>query len=130
MKDKVVEVKRHSSRTMAMKMVVSGELVHIIAAYAPQVNLSDKAKEDFLKEYEELVSKIPSSEKIFVGADLNCHIGKEAGSFQRIHGGKGYGNRNKEGERMLESMESLDLALLNTFFCKKDGHLVTYRTIL
>ena len=71
MKDKVVEVKRHSSRTMAMKMVVSGELVHIIAAYAPQVNLSDKAKEDFLKEYEELVSKIPSSEKIFVGADLN-----------------------------------------------------------
>ena len=129
MKDKVVEVKRHSSRTMAMKMVVSGELVHIIAAYAPQVNLSDKAKEDFLKEYEELVSKIPSSEKIFVGADLNCHVGKEAGSFQRIHGGKGYGNRNKEGERTLESMESLDLALLNTFFCKKDGHLVTYRTI-
>ena len=100
-----------------MKMVASVELMHIIAAYAPQVNHSDKVKEEFLKEYEDLVTKIPSSEKIIIGADLNGHVGKEAGSFQRIHGGKGYGHRNKEGERILESMESLNLALLNTFFC-------------
>ena len=41
---------------------------------------------------------------------------------------KGYGNRNKEGERILESMESLDMALLKTFFCKIEGHLITYMT--
>ena len=128
MKDKVVEVNRQSSRTIAMKMVVSGELFNIIAAYAPQVKHPDKVKEEFFKEYEDLITRIPNSEKVIVGADLNGHVGKEAGSFHRIHGGKGYGNRNKEGERILESMESLDLALLNTFFCKKDGHLITYRT--
>ena len=26
-------------------------------------------------------------------------------------------------------MKSLELALLKTFFCKKDGHLITFRTI-
>ena len=90
MKDKVVEVNRQSSRTIAMKMVVSGELFNIIAAYAQQVKHSDKVKEEFLKEYEDLITRIPNSEKVIVGADLNCHchVGKEAGSFYRIHGGK------------------------------------------
>ena len=31
-----------------------------------------------------------------------------------------------EGENILESMESIDLALVNTFFNKNDEHLIIY----
>ena len=44
-----------------------------------------------------------------------------------MHGGKGYGQRNREGQNILESTESLDLALVNTFFNKKEEHLFTYK---
>ena len=45
-----------------------------------------------------------------------------------MHGGKGYGQRNREGEKILKSIESLDLALENTFFNKKEEHLITYKS--
>ena len=45
-----------------------------------------------------------------------------------MHGGKGYRQRNREGEKLLESMESLDLALVNTFFNKNEEHLITYKS--
>ena len=76
-------------------------------------------KEEFLKDWEDLMTRVPRTEKIVVGVDLNGHVGKT----QRVHGGKGYGQRNREGENILERMESLDLALLNTFFNKKEEHL-------
>ena len=37
------------------------------------------------------------TEKIAVGVDLNGHVAKNPGVFQRVHGGKGYGQRNREG---------------------------------
>ena len=55
-------------------------------------------------------------------------MGKKPGIFQRVHGGKGYGQRDKEREKILESMESLDLALANTFINKKEEHLITYKS--
>ena len=54
--------------------------------------------------------------------------GENLGVFQRVHGGKGYGKRNREREKILESMESLDLALVNTFFNKNEEHLITYKS--
>ena len=72
------------------------------------------------------MSRVPRTEKIVVGANLNGHVGKHPGVFQRVHGGKGYGQSNREGEKIVESMESLDLALVNIFFNKKEEHLITY----
>ena len=53
------------------------------------------------------MSRVPRTEKIVVGAALNGHVGENPVVFQRVHGGKGYGQRNREGEKILESMESL-----------------------
>ena len=74
------------------------------------------------------MSRVQRTEKIVVGTDLIGDVGKNRGVFQRVHGGKGYGQRNREGEKIVESMESLDLALVNTFFNKKEEHLITVHT--
>ena len=44
------------------------------------------------------MSRVPGTEKIVVRADLNGHVGINPGVFQRVHGGKGYEQRNREGE--------------------------------
>ena len=45
-----------------------------------------------------------------------------------MHGGKGFSQRNTQGERILESAESLDMAVVNTYYQKKDEHLITYKS--
>jgi hypothetical protein len=38
-----------------------------------------------------------STEKLFIGGDLNGHVGATNVGFERVHGGFGYGSRNQEG---------------------------------
>ena len=48
------------------------------------------------------VSEISDSEKLVVCGDLNAHVGVNADGFGMVHGGNGFGERNLEGEMMLE----------------------------
>ena len=48
--------------------------------------------------------------------------------IDRIHGGYGYDERNAEGERIIDFAVSSDMALENTFFTKRQEHLVTYKS--
>ena len=47
-----------------------------MSAYAPQSGETEKIKEKFLKDWEDVMSRVPKTEKIVVGADLNGHVGR------------------------------------------------------
>nr|GEU64053.1 hypothetical protein [Tanacetum cinerariifolium] len=68
-KDNVVRVTRRSDRIMAISVVIEGETVNVISAYAPHVGLR---------------------------GDLNGHIGAAADGYAEVHGGVGFGDRNEE----------------------------------
>ena len=74
------------------------------------------------------VSDISDSEKLVVCGDLNAHVGVNADGFGMVHGGNGFGERNLEGEMMLEFAEAMDLAVLNTWFQKDLDKRVTYES--
>jgi hypothetical protein len=38
-----------------------------------------------------MVREVPSSEKLFIGGDLNGHVVTVRGEFERVHEGFGYG---------------------------------------
>ena len=44
-----------------------------------------------------MVSTVPISEKLFLGGDLNNHVGATNVGFERVHGGFRYDSRNQEG---------------------------------
>ena len=67
-------------------------------------------------------------DKIVIGADLNGHIGRGNTGYERWHGGFGYGEKNQEGDNILEFTQAYDLALGNSFFKKREDHYVTYRS--
>ena len=50
-----------------------------------------------------MVRVVPSSEKLFIGGDLNGHVGTSSACFEAVHGGFGYGSRNQEEEKVLDS---------------------------
>nr|GEX69745.1 integrator complex subunit 11 [Tanacetum cinerariifolium] len=54
LKDDVVRVTRRSDRIMMISVVIDGEAVHVINAYAPQVGLSDAEKKRFWDALDEL----------------------------------------------------------------------------
>jgi hypothetical protein len=63
---------------------------------------------------------VPSSEKFFIGGDLNGHVGTVRGMFERVHEGFGYGEQNQEGEDILNFAIAYDLMVANTFRKKKN----------
>jgi hypothetical protein len=73
-----------------------------------------------------LVSSVPIFEKLFIGGDLNRHIGSTRVGFEGVHGGFRYGSRNQEGEGILNFALAYDLIVENTLFRKRVSHLVTF----
>ncbi|KAG2608426.1 hypothetical protein PVAP13_4NG319001, partial [Panicum virgatum] len=98
LKDGVVEVRRQGDRIILIRLVVGDLVLNVISAYAPQVGLSESTKIQFWEDLDSMVSTVPTSEKLFIGGDLNGHVGATNVGFERVHGGFWYGSRSQEGE--------------------------------
>ena len=72
-----------------------------------------------------MVRAVPSSEKLFIG-DPNGYVGTSSAGFEAVHEGFEYGSRNQEGEEVLDFAIAFDLMIANTFFRKRQSHLVTF----
>ncbi|KAH0434466.1 hypothetical protein IEQ34_026824 [Dendrobium chrysotoxum] len=95
LKDNVININRIGDRIIALKIIVNAKIVNIISTYAPQVGLDMDSKLKFLNDLEELIQKIPLEERVFIGGDLNGHVGREVDDFKNIHGGHGFGTTNE-----------------------------------
>ena len=57
---------------------------------------------------------IPIREKLFIGGDLNGHVGISHYGFDSVHRGFDFGERNESGNSILDFASSYDLILVNT----------------
>ncbi len=98
--------------------------------YAPQSNLDATVKDNFYDELCAVPAEIPSSEFLLPCGDWNGHVGSSGAGYSEVHGGYGYGilNPDAEGERILEFALANDLLLGNTWFKKRNSHLITYES--
>ena len=123
-----LEVKRVSDRLMAMKLEVKGSVLNIVSAYVPQVNNSMEEKNEFWEDLDELIESVSKKERIVLGADLNGHMGEGNIGEEEVMERYGAGTRNKEGSMVVNFGKKMDLAIVNTYFKKKDEHRVTYKS--
>ncbi|XP_052822711.1 craniofacial development protein 2-like [Octopus bimaculoides] len=63
-----------------------------------------------------------------MAGDFNGYVGQYSHGFQVVHSGYGFGTRNEEGTRLLESCDANDLMICNTNFIKPVSHLITYQS--
>jgi exonuclease III len=97
LKDGGVDIKRQVDKIILMKLLVGHLVFNVISAYAPQIGLNENVKMQFWEELDTLVSSVFISEKLFLGGDLNGHVGSTRVGFDGVHGGFGYGSRTKKG---------------------------------
>jgi hypothetical protein len=61
---------------------------------------------------------VPISEKLFIGGDLNGHVGSIRVGFDGVHEDFGYESRNQEGKCILNFALAYDLIVADTIFRK------------
>jgi hypothetical protein len=114
LKNEVVAVRRQGDIIIMIKLIFGDLVLNVISAYAPQVGLSDDVKRRFWEDLEDMIRWVSSSEKIFIGGDLNGHVGTIREGFERVHGGFEYGEQNQEGEDILNFAIAYDFMVANT----------------
>ena len=85
LKKQVTNFQGVPDRLMMAKIIVDTEVVNIVSAYAPQQGCNTLEKEEFLEQLEDLVRPVIRSEKCFIGAGLNGHVGEKKDGFEGVH---------------------------------------------
>ena len=124
----VLKVKRVSDRLMSIKLDIKGSNLNIVSAYAPQINNSMEKKNNFWEDLDGLIKSVLKQEKIVIGADLNGHMGKGNIGDEKIMGRYDARTRNRQGLMVVNFVKRMDLAIVKTYFKKKDEHRVTYKS--
>ena len=83
---------------------------------APQVGWPQE-KDEFYGELYRFMGKLKG--KYVVLGDMNGHVGRDVDGFEGMYGGNGFGDRNTEGEAILEFATSFNLVDANTFSHKR-----------
>ncbi|KAK3537437.1 hypothetical protein QTP70_009974 [Hemibagrus guttatus] len=123
----VLEVKRVSDRVMSLKLEIEGVMLNV-SGYAPQVGCELEEKERFWSELDEVMESIPTGERVVIGADFNGHVGEGNTGDEEVMGKFGVKERNLEGQMVVDFAKRMDMAVVNTYFQKREEHRVTYKS--
>ncbi|KAK3539955.1 hypothetical protein QTP70_019596 [Hemibagrus guttatus] len=124
----VLEVKRVSDRVMSLKLEIEGVMLNVVSGYATQVGCELEEKERFWSELDEVMESIPTGERVVIGADFNGHVGEGNTGDEEVMGKFGVKERNLEGQMVVDFAKSMDMAVVNTYFQKREEHRVTYKS--
>ncbi|KAK3574027.1 hypothetical protein QTP86_000457 [Hemibagrus guttatus] len=124
----VLEVKRVSDRVMSLKLEIEGVMLNVVSGYAPQVGCELEEKERFWSELDEVMESIPTGERVMIGADFNGHVGEGNTGDEEVMGKFGVKERNLEGQMVVDFAKRMDMAVVNTYFQKREEHRVTYKS--
>ncbi|KAK3548308.1 hypothetical protein QTP70_009576 [Hemibagrus guttatus] len=124
----VLEVKRVSDRVMSLKLEIEGVMLNVVSGYAPQVGCELEEKERFWSELDEVMESIPTGERVVIGADFNGHVGEGNTGDEEVMGKFGVKERNLEGQMVVDFAKRMDMAVVNTYFQKREEHRATYKS--
>ncbi|EYC15240.1 hypothetical protein Y032_0037g3408 [Ancylostoma ceylanicum] len=126
LKEHVSSVNRVSDRIISLRIATEDGFWTVVSVYAPQCGCTEADKEAFYDELDDVIRSAPEGDYITIAGDFNGHVGQDRGGSERVHGGRGFGKRNQEGERIIELAEAHDLAIASTFFIKRESQKITY----
>ena len=113
--NKVIEVRRVHDRVMSLAIVLEGDVVRVVCAYAPQSRKSMKEKQNV---YEDLSRELTThhTRELLIGMGYSYgHVGRNIYGFQVVHGGFGIDKRNQEGRVLLQFGDVKHLCIANTW---------------
>jgi exonuclease III len=116
------EVEFVNERIIKLRISMKGNQVEIIQVYAPHTGHMQEDKEEFAEMLEQHMGK----ENQIVMGDFNAQVGQDRRGFEEVLGADGWGERNLEGERLLELCVRNEMLVGNSWYKKKyDSHKIT-----
>ncbi|KAK3542201.1 hypothetical protein QTP86_018486, partial [Hemibagrus guttatus] len=113
---------------MSLKLEIEGVMLNVVSGYTPQVGCELEEKERFWSELDEVMESIPTGERVVIGADFNGHVGEGNRGDEEVMGKFGVKERNLEGQMVVDFAKRMDMAVVNTYFQKREEHRVTYKS--
>ncbi|MCJ8731212.1 hypothetical protein PDJAM_G00196770 [Pangasius djambal] len=113
---------------MSLKLEIEGVMLNVVSGYAPQVGCELEEKERFWSELDEVIESIPMGERVVIGADFNGHVGEGNTGDEEVMGKFGVKERNLEGQMVVDFAKRTDMAVVNTYFQKREEHRLTYKS--
>ncbi|GKG28846.1 cleavage/polyadenylation specificity factor, 25kDa subunit, partial [Tanacetum coccineum] len=77
-----------SDRIITLTLVIDGETVNVISAYAPKVGLSEVEKKTFWDSLDKVMREFPTDQRLILGGDLNGQIGAATEGRAGVGGGE------------------------------------------
>ncbi|KAK3544402.1 hypothetical protein QTP86_010538 [Hemibagrus guttatus] len=93
-----------------------------------EVGCELEEKERFWSELDEVMESIPTGERVVIGADFNGHVGEGNTGDEEVMGKFRVKERNLEGQMVVDFAKRMDMAVVNTYFQKREEHRVTYKS--
>ncbi|XP_051784813.1 uncharacterized protein LOC127528357 [Erpetoichthys calabaricus] len=85
-------------------------------------------EKDFWSELDEVMNSVPKGQKVVIGADFNGHVGEGNRGDEEVMGRYDVKERNEEGQRIVDFAKRMDMAVVNTYFKKREENRVTYKS--
>ncbi|KAK3530804.1 hypothetical protein QTP70_002831 [Hemibagrus guttatus] len=93
-----------------------------------EVGCELEEKERFWSELDEVMESIPTGERMVIGADFNGHVGEGNTGDEEVMSKFRVKERNLEGQMVVDFAKRMDMAVVNTYFQKREEHRVTYKS--
>ena len=123
--ERVERVEYRSDRMMAVVLKLEERRICLIQVYAPHQGRPQDEKAEFYEQLQDLHDSINVELKILMG-DFNAHIGRDREGVETVVGAYGVGERNPEGERLLDFCVRNNLAVMNTFYAHRESQKFTW----
>ena len=116
-----------TERILALRLSTTAGFVNLLSIYAPTLCSTPEAKDQFYEALDEAISRIPSTEGLYLLGDFNARVGADFDTWPSCLGHHGVGRMNENGQRLLELCCHHRLCVTNTYFKSKDCHKVSWR---
>ena len=126
MANKVISINYKNERIIGIDIDLKHKQISLIQVYAPQQGRPVREKEEFYENLQDTYEEAPFKENIIILGDLNGHIGTERTGIGNIIGAFSIGNRNNEGERLIDFCVLNSLSIMNTYYKHQDSHKWTW----
>ena len=100
----------------------------ILQCYAPTNKAEEEVKEDWNEQLPMVVSKVPQHDALLLTGEMNAKVGTDNSNNERAMGRHGCGERNNNGERLVDFCMNNNLVIGGTIFPHKNIHKLTWQS--
>jgi len=115
-----------NERMMRARFKAGVTNMSVIVGYAPTEVTNTKAKDEFYEQLDSILGQVPKHDVCLLLGDFNARVGQDTEAYAGVIGPHGMGEKNDNGQRLLDTCCTHGLAIGGTMFQHKDIHKLTW----